>query len=176
MNFLGKLLGWDIPSTDNITEIPLTTPPGGSTSPVAETSEADKLVAAAKACLGLNLSEGTGVSPEVACAIAVNKVHTRAFGFPIGGGASTAELYQALLKSPYFRQADVAVPGSVVISPTGMGKKAAYPHGHVGIVGKYGICSNDSTTGLFSENYTPDSWVRTFSTVRGYPVFYFFRI
>lgn len=139
-------------------------------------SNADKLVVATKASLGQNLSQGTGVPYYVACAISVNIVHTRAFGFPIGGGASTAELYQALLKSSYFKKVDAPSPGCIVISPTGLGSNSSYPHGHVGIVGNYGICSNDSSTGLFSENYTVESWTHQFSTIESYPVFFFARL
>lgn len=144
--------------------------------PIPEPTNADRFLAAAKAALGRNLSAGTGVPYYVACAISVNRVHTDAFGFPIGGGASTAELYAALRKSAYFREVDTPILGAVVISPTGTGTKPAYPHGHVGIVGKFGICSNDSSTGLFSENYTVDSWAGQFQEIEGYPVFYFERI
>lgn len=140
------------------------------------TSNADKFVASAKKLLGQNLSEGTGVPYYVACAISVNKVHQDAFGFPIGGGASTAELYQALLKSKYFKQVDMATPGCIVISPTGTGSNSSYPHGHVGIRGLYGICSNDSATGIFSENYTDISWIEQFKVTEGYPVYFFARI
>lgn len=136
----------------------------------------EKLVAAAKNALGENLSKGTGVPPQVACAISVNVVHNRAFGYPIGGGASTAELYQALLVSPYFKQVEVPVSGCVVISPTGQGTNPMYPHGHVGIVGNYGICSNDSETGLFSENYNAATWRNQFSITEGYPIYWFERI
>lgn len=139
-------------------------------------TNADKLVASAKKLLGQNLSEGTGVPYYVACAISVNKVHQDAFGFPIGGGASTADLYQALLVSKYFTKVQAPTPGCVVISPTGTGSNTAYPHGHVGIVGEFGICSNDSSTGIFSENYTTDSWVQQFHVNEGYPVYYFARI
>ena len=154
------------PSTDNNPQVPVQVEP----------SNADKFVAAAKAALGQNLSQGTGVPYYVACALSVNVVHHNAFGFPIGGGASTEELYKALISSPYFKKTDTPTPGCVVISPTGFGTKPEYPHGHVGIIGKYGICSNDSSTGIFSENYTVDSWNHQFSTIEGYPVFYFERI
>ncbi len=154
---------------------PVVIPPVQAPAPLPETN-AERLVRFTKAALGENLSLGTGVPSEVACAVSVNIIHTRAFGFAIGGGASTNALYHALQNSPDFKKSDVATLGSIVISPTGYGSKAAYPHGHVGIVGKYGICSNDSSTGLFSQNYTVDSWKHQFGTIEGYPVFYFKRI
>jgi hypothetical protein len=143
--------------------------------PQPETN-ADRFVRFTKAALGENLSLGTGVSPWVACSISVNIIHTRAFGYAIGGGASTNQLYHALQNSADFKEVDAPAPGCVVISPTGYGSNAKYPHGHVGILGKFGICSNDSSTGLFSENYTVDSWNHQFRDIESYPVFYFQRI
>lgn len=142
----------------------------------AGTDNAQKLVYYAKEALGEDLSTGTGVDESVACAISVNVVHTRAFGFPIGGGASTALLYEALVASSLFKQVEEPAPGCIVISPTGFGSKSEYPHGHVGIVCNYGICSNSSATGLWTENYTDQSWVEHFNGIEGYPVFYFQRI
>jgi hypothetical protein len=161
--------------TQKPTTMSQNTPPNAQNAPI-NNANALKLVASTKKLLGHNLSEGTGVPYYVACAISVNKVHQDAFGFPIGGGASTADLYQALLTSKYFKQVDTPSPGCVVISPTGKGTKQAYPHGHVGLRGVYGICSNDSSTGLFSENYTDASWVQQFHDTEGYPVYYFQRI
>lgn len=147
-----------------------------NTPPPMQTN-ADILVEAAKRALGKNLSAGTGVPYYVACAISVNKVHTNAFSFPIGGGASTADLYEALLISKYFKLVQVASPGCIVIAPTSLATKRAYPHGHVGIVGNFGICSNDSTTGLWSENYANiEAWKEQFETIEGYPTYLFERI
>lgn len=144
---------------------------------ITNPTNAELFVASTKKLLGENLSAGTGVPYYVACAISVNKVHQDAFGFPIGGGASTADLYQALVTSKYFKQVDIATPGCVVISPTGKGTKQAYPHGHVGIQANYGICSNDSSTGIFSENYANiEAWKDQFEEIEGYPVFIFQRI
>lgn len=140
-------------------------------------TNADILVEAAKRALRKNLSAGTGVPYYVACAISVNKVHTNAFSFPIGGGASTADLYEALLVSKYFKLVQTATAGCIVIAPTGMGKNKMYPHGHVGIVGNFGICSNDSSTGLWSENYANiEAWKEQFETTEGYPTYIFERI
>lgn len=141
------------------------------------TSNAQKLVAEAKACLGESLWFGTGVDPSLACAISVNTVHEKAFGFPIGGGASTASLYQALLSSPYFKSTTVYAPGCIIISPTGTGSNPKYPNGHCGIVCNYGICANDSNTGKWSENYKDyGAWTQQFNDIEGYPTFLFQRI
>ena len=140
-------------------------------------TNAQKLVASAKKFLGQNLSVGTGVPYYVACAISLNKVHQDAFGFPIGGGASTAELYHALSQSPYFKQVDAPTLGCVVISPTGSGSNPAYTHGHVGLQCLHGICSNDSSTGLWSENYADiEAWKAQFEVIEKYPTYFFMRI
>ncbi len=140
-------------------------------------TNAEKFVASAKKLLGHNLSEGTGVPYYVACAISINKVHQDAFGFPIGGGASTTDLYQSLLESKYFEQVSTVSPGCVVISPTGKGSNPAFPHGHVGLQANFGICSNDSSTGLFSENYANiQAWQHQFGTIEGYPTYIFMRV
>lgn len=145
----------------------------------ADTSltNAQKFVAQAKADLDENLSIGTGVDSTVACAISVNKVHQEAFGFPIGGGASTHNMYQALLKSPYFKETTVYAPGCIIISPTGYGTKPQYPNGHVGIVCNYGICANNSANGLWSEKYlTLADWKHQFCDIEGFPYYLFQRI
>jgi hypothetical protein len=150
-----------------------------STVPKGEPTNAERLVAAAMACLGENLSAGSGVPPNVACAISVNLVHYAAFGVEIGGGASTYDLYLVLGRHRDFRQvpgAD-AGPGSIVLCPTGYGKKSAYPHGHVGILCEHGICANCSLTGIWTESYpSVAAWKRQFEFIEGYPTYYFQRI
>lgn len=176
-SYLYPMTSQDNTSVVTVTNPPATDPVQAQNMPSAPVSNAEHLVAAAKDCIGQNLSEGTGVPYYVACAISVNKVHSRAFGFPIGGGASTQELYKALLKSPYFKEVQAPEPGCIVISPTGYGTNAAYPHGHVAIQCQYGLCSNDSSTGLWSENYKDiDAWIQQFGQVEGYPTYFFLRI
>lgn len=182
--WLAELLGWthklDTIETIPIVE-PLSEPQNTPVEPSLPTkapsmTNAEKLVAAAKSCLGQNLSAGTGVSPEVACAISLNKVVYKALGKEIGGGASTFELYKAIQKDSRFKEipVDLAKPGTILIDPTGYGKKVAYPHGHCALVANYGICSNDSAKGVWSENYADlAAWRHQFETVEGYPTFAF---
>lgn len=145
---------------------------------VDPTSNAQKLVAAAKASLGKPMWKGTGVDPEYACAISVNAVHYLAFGYYIGGEASTQQMYLMLLKSPYFKLTTVYAPGCIIISPTGYGKDPKdYPNGHVGIVCNFGICANNSADGLWSEIYKDQAaWIAQFGTIEDYPTFLFQRI
>lgn len=149
------------------------------TVPESETPNALKLVLAAKSCLGKDLSAGTGVPYYVACAISVNRVHSLAFGVPLGGGASTQSMYQVLLKHPDYVevQESQVEPGAIVICPTGYGQNPKYPHGHVGILANYGICANDSATGLWSETYADIAeWKAQFETIEKYPTYYFQRV
>lgn len=140
-------------------------------------SNADKLVAAARSANGKNLSKGTGVPPEVACAISGNVVHTSAFGFPIGGGASTHDMSIALAGSVYFREVPNPVAGCIAIDPTGSGTNPLYPHGHVGIFDGTGFWANDSDTGIWRMKYpSVAAWVHQFETIEGYKTHYFLRI
>lgn len=155
-----------------VTPAPVVPTPSNVVDPI---TNAQKLVAEAKSCLGQAMWAGTGVDPEVACAISVNAVYTKAFGVPIGGGASTHDMYQALLRNPSFRQTTEYAPGCIIISPTGFGTDIAeYPNGHVGIVCNFGICANYSPTGLWSEIYKSQAdWEAQFGTIEHYPTFLF---
>ena len=128
--------------------------------------------------LGKDVTPRDEIPDEVACAITINTIHTKAFGYPIGGGASTYLLYRALLNSPFFVKIDLPEQGAVVISPTGYrSKKTKIENGHVGCVGENGIImSNDSKSGLFLENYTLVSWRKRFVVEGSYPMYFFRRI
>lgn len=129
------------------------------------------IYAAAKITLGTHITLDPTVPPDVGCAEAVSYVLLKAgLPMPPKGIAGTSALYawcQKHLKAVTDPQA-----GDVVISPTGMSSKGT-PHGHTGIVARYGILSNDSDTGLFLEKYTLDTWKQYFGTKLGFPVFYF---
>lgn len=136
------------------------------------------LYSTAKSCLGFSMVSH-GVPIEFGCASSVNMVHRKAFGVEIGGGASTKLLYETLLKSPFFEKVDAPQPGDIIISPTGY-SSIAFPHnqisnGHVGVVGIYGIMSNNSDNGLWQEKYTIDTWNARYKDLGGYPVLFFRR-
>lgn len=135
-------------------------------------TNSQKLYLAAKACLGKDMVEDPTVDPALGCAESVNEVFKLAFGKEIGGGSSTAELYQVLKTDPRFKEATAPAAGYIVISPTGTSTKSA-PHGHVGIYGMYGILSNNSMTGTFQEYYTEQSWHDYYVEKLGFPMFFF---
>lgn len=140
----------------------------------SQTLSGQKLYATAKSLLGQqlganNAEDGYGA---FACAESVNFVALKALGKPIGGGASTQAMYQALLNPARFRSVLEPLPGDIVISETGSSTLNPGWHGHCGCVLKYGIASNSSETAKFEENYTIESWEKSFAA-RGFPTRFF---
>ena len=139
-----------------------------------------KFYITAVGCLGTDVTPQDDIPDDVACAEVINKIHEKAFGFPIlsirEGGASTRLLYKAMTKSKLFQESPTPLEGSIIISPTGLGNKNL-PNGHIGIVGKDKVVmSNNSFNGLFEENYTITGWKERYQRWGGYPVLYFNRI
>lgn len=144
-----------------------------------QTDNSKKVYEAAKAALGIDVTPRDIVPDAVGCAEAVNELVRRATGRPVGGGASTAEMFRSLLDENRFTQTTNPLPGDIIISPTGYSvyrkSPIPLPHGHVGIVAKQGILSNDSESGKILLNYTLDTWAGLFNSYGGYPV-HIFRI
>jgi len=134
------------------------------------TEHSQRVYNVAKGCLGKHITEDPNVDPALGCAEAISHVLDEA-GYDLGshGIAGTSELYTWLKN--HFTPVTDPLPGDVLISPTGTSTKGS-PHGHVAIVAKYGILSNSSTTGKFSENFTLDSWKQYYSNL-GFPMFFF---
>jgi GH25 family lysozyme M1 (1,4-beta-N-acetylmuramidase) len=112
----------------------------------------------------------------LACAWAVNEVVRRALGRPIGGGLSTANMYDVLRTKHHFVTEAQSEPGTIIISPT-----VGNNHGHVGIVSSRGagasigstiIYSNRSSAALFGHAFTIDRWHAYFGA-KHLPVLYF---
>ena len=140
------------------------------------TENQKKFYETALSYLGKDATPSDIVSDKFACAITINALHKIAFGFAIGGGASTYLLYRALLNSEYFEKIDRPEVGCVIISPSGYGC-VRLPNGHAGIVCENeDIMSNNSRDGLLKKNYTLTSWRSRYVDIGSYPVFYFRRI
>ena len=139
-------------------------------------SNRSRLYIAAISSLGTDASPNDIAPDELGCAESVNAIHKKVFGYEVGGGVSTSQLYKALVSHPKFIAVDTPLEGDVIISPTGYGN-GKLSNGHTGIVGKAGvIMSNDSATGLFKENYSLETWRSYYSSRGGYPVRFFRRI
>lgn len=137
------------------------------------TKTSNLIYAKAAACLDKHITLDPTVPAELGCAEAVSYVLKLA-GLSDGsaGIAGTQAMYQWLLANTAFNLTATPVPGDIIISPTGTSTINS-PHGHVGIVAKYGVLSNDSDTGLFAEKYTLVSWGKYFHDIEGFPVYYF---
>ena len=138
----------------------------------------EKLYSTIMAFLNQDVTPTDVIPDEYACAETANAIHVKAFGFPIGGRASSYLLYQALLVSPYFTKMDEPDKGDIIISPTGTRtRKSPIPNGHVGfVIENNQIAANNSQNGKFQITYTIDSWRERYEVKGGYPVYFFRRI
>lgn len=119
-------------------------------------------------------NQGRDVSPldratdEYGCAESVTELLRLVFPtFPVITGTWT--LNQYLSSDRKWAPTDSPKAGDVIISPTGEG--GARKIGHVGIVGEHNtVMSNSSYTGLWTTNYTIDTWKTKYKT---FPVYYY---
>lgn len=116
----------------------------------------------------MNAADKYGV---LACAVTVNLLAEKAWGAQIGGGYSTAAMWEFLKDQTKFQAVAISstLPGDLVISPTGSATNARLKNGHVGVIAKYGILSNNSETGTLTEAFDLVSWQAYFTTYGGLP-------
>lgn len=131
----------------------------------------------AKENLGTRQTLDANVPPEVGCAESVSSILKLA-GVDISstGIPGTASLFEWLKQNKNFVPivGGPCAAGDIIISPTGMGN-GKIP-GHTGIMGNYGIMSNDSNTGLFLELWTLQKWQQYYQQYGGLPIYFFRRI
>lgn len=134
---------------------------------------------AAKGDLGKSLV-AANVDPEVGCMSSVSTLYSSVFPnhADILNTASTSLGLEAFSAHPaLFKevQATDALPGDFMICATGSSTIADTPikNGHTGILGNEGVMSNNSDTGLWSENYTLVTWKQRYETEGGYVTRYF---
>ena len=126
----------------------------------------EQLYNTAYACLGTDASPRDMASDDLGCAESVNAVYKACFGHEIGGDVSTLRMYQAILANPQeFQEVERPLHGDIIISPTAY-VNASVGHGHVGVVGKWQIMSNNSANGKWEAYYTLDSWIRRYGFVK----------
>lgn len=149
-----------------------TTQPVTITTQPMEKTTSEKIYDNAKFYLEQHLSLNEAVPALLGCAQAVSFIllHSGLLNFPIRGFDSTTDLHNWLVKNA--TQVTDPMPGDVIISPTGESTKES-PHGHTGIIAKFGICSNDSDTGLWKENFTLEHWKDHYSAQLGFPVLFY---
>lgn len=138
-----------------------TTPP---MSPKPAQTPSVTLYDVAYASIGKDLSKRA--PPDRGCAESLSRIIAQVVpGFPIL--LSTIDLKAALRTHPRFKHTEGYKPGTIAIAPT-FGTKI----GHCWVMGKKDAMSNDSSTGLFSANYT-NAGVAAAAKKRGLKLFYF---
>lgn len=133
-----------------------------------QTTNSEKLYQTAKASLGQVLSDGDA---NFGCAITVNNIAQKAWGYEIGGGASTNLMYGFLKDTTKYSVvllADV-LAGDIIIAPTGYATDPT-EHGHVGVIGQFGILSNSSEDGEVHEQWNIPRWLAYYVQSLGFPL------
>lgn len=148
--------------------------------PHTMTANENRIYNEAKLNLGKHLTLNNAVPAEVGCAEAVSKILALSgFVVPSTGIAGTASLYEWLVTNPAFQKIDEPEQGAIIISPTGFGNNSI--SGHTGIIGGYGvaflndfgICSNDSASGDWLENWSYGRWQAYYEGVGNLPIYLF---
>lgn len=147
------------------------TPPLPAPTAPPEIPMSQKIYEFAKECMGKDIAK---TQNELGCSEAVSFILSgvQVPEFPSKGFLSTAKLYEWLKKNA--TRVAICEPGDIIISPTGESLEGA-PHGHVGIVAKHGILSNNSRTFLFDEYFDLTKWTAYYHQELGFPI-YFFRL
>lgn len=134
-----------------------------------------KLYQVALEFLGIDASPKDTAPDSLACAESVENIFHHAFGYYIGGGNSTHDMWQAMERQKnLFEKVDVPTHGCIIISPTGTNSEDnPVKHGHVGICGKNRIMSNDSNTGKWLQLFTLETWRMYYGVKGGFPVYFY---
>lgn len=131
----------------------------------------------AKSKLGTDFTDDKKVLDDVSCAYAVSSIlHEQDPSVPIITG--TASLLDYFRSSSLFERVFEPQAGTIVICATGQGRHpTAVAHGHTGIyLSDTLIASNSSKTGLWTQNYTRDSWRSYYYWEGGYPIYLFNKV
>ena len=116
---------------------------------------------------------------ELGCADSLCKLYQRTFptNASVLNTLSTAVLLGQLLANPdlfeEIANINLALPGDIIIAATGTSKlpETSVTNGHVGVVAKHGVMSNESATALWTENFVPlNAFINRYSLIGGYPV------
>ncbi len=185
MNLLQLILSWLNSRPVEVKPTPVPEPVVDTPKPVEvptpiKPSPRDVLYRTAKSCLGMDASPSDEAPDEYGCMESVDNVVKKAFGRFINDTRytptlSTLEGFKILRKSDNFVPVQEPLPGDIILSPTSLGN-GNLRNGHVGIVGFYGIMSNDSATGRFMQNYTLKSWTARYKDQGGFPILFYRRI
>ena len=139
-----------------------------------QTATSNKVYQIAAQCLGISLIP-PGDDRELGCAISVTALLREKCEIQIPETTSTYNLLASLLALPaLFKEVAVPLPGDIIIAATGTQPSTSpLSNGHTGVVAKYGILSNNSYTGLWSEVYTLRSWHNHYDIIGQFRTRYF---
>lgn len=176
--FIKNLLAYFFPKPQIIT-MP-TDPESTPVEPVVPVLTAnERLYEAAVASLGHDASPDDQAPDEYACMESVDDVYFKAFGKYINQSTdlktvSTYQGYKIMKASPHFKEVTVAQPGTICVSPSGLGN-GALPNGHIAIFAKdlFTLMSNNSSNGNFDMHLNLAAWIKRYRDFGGYPIFYF---
>lgn len=164
IKWLDKIILWlmrgytkDVPSTDSIIEIPIMPP---------KKTNRETLYDTAYASLGVDMAP---LNDTLGCAEALSHILIRAgvsLKSPIVSSYALDQWLQKNLKEVMDPEA-----GDIISSPTGTGNGKI--RGHVGIVGKNSIMSNNSQTGKWDYHWTMKKWLDYYEKYGGIPTKYY---
>ncbi|RJQ33855.1 hypothetical protein C4568_03580 [Candidatus Parcubacteria bacterium] len=165
----GGLMAWKHPEEEVVEPILFIPEPP---KPVEKTRR-EKFYDYAYQCLGQKKGLDRSIPKEVNCANALSHVLIGfgVSGLPIKGIASSATLDRWFAKSPGFEKVSEPQFGDIISSPTGSGNGKI--RGHVGVVGKHQIMSNNSRTGLWQSHWTLKEWIDYYQKYGGLKTNYY---
>jgi hypothetical protein len=138
----------------------------------------DKLHELAKSKLGADFTQDWIVDDSVSCAFAVSTIIKELIpSMPII--INTGEFYRYMQTSSLFEGIKQPIAkieaGTIIVAPTGLNSRPdIMPHGHICIASENErYMSNDSASGLWSQNYTRESFRQRYAYKGGFPIFVF---
>lgn len=141
-------------------------------------TNSEKLATIAESKVGIDITNDNLVSDEVSCAFALTTI-LREYDPTINIIYNTGELYRFLKRDERFVEVqqpiEVIERGSILVAPTGYNSRPEImPHGHCWIATHNEVyMSNDSITGLWSENYTRETARNRYVKRGGFPIYVF---
>lgn len=132
-------------------------------------SNREHLYQVAYDCLGLDMAP---TQDELGCAESVSFVLMKAGvkGLPSAGITGTYTLNEWLKKN--LKAVKEPLPGDIIMSATGTGN-GSIKNGHVGIVGKHSIMSNNYKTFKWDWHLKMDWWNEYYGKKGGFPVLFY---
>ncbi len=175
--FKKPVLAQPLPPEPTPKPLPAPTPPPPVITP------RERLYDVAKSKLDTDVTPKDLVDDDVACAECVDAILFLAFGRYVNGTkykntVSTYTMLETLINSSDFKEVMWPDFGDIIISATGTSSIPNTPikNGHVGVLGKTHIMSNNSLNGLWQAYYTIKTWRERYVEKGGYKMRFFRRL